>query len=467
MKIVNWIGMLLLVFAALFIGMLKPFSGLSAQGHHVFGIVIVSLGLWVFRPPTLPYFAGGALLLGGCLAFKVPLSAVAGGYTGSAVWVLIPALFFGFALVKSGLGKRIAYFVLKLFEPSYLTISISWFIIGLILSALTPSITVRLSIVMPIAMSVVEACKIPERSRGSALIGLMAWGTALFPGNAWLTGSLWGIFMMGFYPAEIKPVVTFDSWLVYMAVPWFLITVLFLFFTYLALKPQEPLRISSQTFKRQYDELGKITGQEIIVGVILTTTLILFTTEKLHGMTTASVALLSFVALMLLGTISFQDISSGVNWDIINFFGVILGLSAIFAHTGISDWLGPIIEPAILSYASEPVVFLLALTIGFWIIRFLDVPWGFSTIAIAAPIFVPLYKDFGLNPALVSVALIAGGNSFFLPYQQPFIMMGDAMSNSKAWTSSQVSLVGCIYAGIVIVAILISSFYWKAMGLMP
>lgn len=467
MKSVIFPGIMCLVIVSFFIGLYQPFSGLSSQGHYVLGVVITSLGLWIFRPATLPFLAGGALLMGGCLAFKVPLTAVAGGYASSAIWVLIPALFFGFALAKSGLGRRIAYFVLKLFQPSYLTISLSWFIIGLILSALTPSITVRLSIVMPIAMSVVEACKIPERSRGSALIGLVAWGTALLPGTAWLTGSLWGIFMMGFYPAEIKPLVTFNSWLIYMAFPWFLITIIFLALTYLALKPKEPLTIPSETFKKRYAELGKMSTQEIMVAVILISTLVLFTTEKLHGISTASVALLAFVALMLTGTITFQDISSGVNWDIINFFGVVIGLSAVFVHTGISAWLRPLIEPAILSYASQPTLFLLMLTAVFWIVRFVDVPWGFSTIAIAAPVFIPLYKDFGLHPALVSVAVIAAGNSFFLPYQQPFIMIGDAMSKSRGWTSSHVSIAGVIYALAVIISILVSSFYWRALGLMP
>lgn len=272
---------------------------------------------------------------------------------------------------------------------------------------------------------------------------------------------------MGFYPPEIKSVVTFDSWLAYMAFPWFLITILFLVLVFLALKPKEPLEVSSHTFKKQYEELGKMSSQELLVAVILTSTLILFTTEKWHGISTPAVALLSFMALMLSGIITFQDITTGVNWDIINFFGVVIGLSAIFMNTGISAWLRPVIEPAIVSYASQPIVFLLVITVGFWIIRFVDVPWGFSTIAIAAPVFIPLYKDFGLHPALVSVAVIAAGNSFFLPYQQPFIMMGDAMSKSRGWNSSHVSIAGVMYAISVIAAILLSSFYWRAMGLIP
>jgi len=467
MKHSRTIGLAAIVALALCVAIFKPFANLAAQGHYIFAVILVTLGLWIFKDSSLPYFAGGAVLLGGSLAFQMPLATVASGYMSSAVWVLIPALFFGFALAKTGLGRRIAYFVLKTFKPSYGTVVLSWCIIGLILSALTPSITVRLAIVMPIAMNLVEACKLADRSRGSALICLVAWASAVLPGTAWLTGSLWGVFMMGFYPVEMKPLVTFGTWFEYMAVPWFIATIVFMGLVYLVLKPKEQLSISREAFKEQYAGLGKITKQEIITAIILVSTLVLFATEKFHHISTPSVALLAFGALMMFRVITFPEISTGVNWDIINFFGVVVSLTAIFVKAGITDWARPLVEPSILAYASSPLVFLLVITVGFWLIRFVDVPWGFSTIALTAPLFIPLFQNFGLHPALVSVAVIAGGNCFFLSYQQPFIIIGEAMSKSRAWSASQVSLGGAVYAVSVIVAILASSFYWKAMGLMP
>ena len=226
----------------------------------------------------------------------------------SAVWVLIPALFFGFALAKTGLGRRIAYRVLKTFEPSYLGIVVSWFIIGLILSALTPSITVRLSVMMPIAISVVEACKLAERSRGSALICLVAWGTAVLPGTGWLTGSLWGIFMMGFYPAEMKPLVTFDSWFAYMAVPWFLVTIMFVALLYVIMKPKEPLAISRDVFREQYVRVGKNHESGDYHRDHPHRCSYTFATEKLHHLPTAAVALLALVALMIFKILTLPEI---------------------------------------------------------------------------------------------------------------------------------------------------------------
>lgn len=461
------VGIIAVVVPAAIIALIHPFSGLSTQGNGIIALTLVCLALWIFRSGSLPYLAGGIILLAGGLIYKLPLEVVTKGYTSSAVWVLVPALFFGFVLLKTGLGKRIAYFVLKTFEPSYLTICVSWFIIGLILSALTPSITVRIAIVMPIAISLAEACKLNDRSKGSALICFVAWGTALLPGIGWQTGSLWGIFMMGFYPQEMKPLATAGAWFQYMSFPWFFITILFLVLLYIFFKPREPLQLSREAFRDQYRALGRITRDEIICAVILIAALILFSTDKWTGIRTPEAAMMAFTALMLFGIIKLPDISKGVNWDIINFFAVVMSLTTMFVTAGVSDWAKPIIEPSILSMARSPLTFLLVGTVILWGIRFIDIPWGFTTIALLAPVFIPLYQKFGLHPVLVSVSVIAAGNSFFLGYQQPFIIMGDTLTNSRGWSGKHVAIAGMLYAIAVIAGILVSSFYWKAMGLMP
>ena len=461
------LGIFVFVVFAIIIASAKPFSGLSPQGNGIIGVALVCLAFWIFKSGSMPFFAGGAILLAGGLIFKLPLDVVTKGYTSPAVWVLVPALFFGFTLIKTGLGKRISYFVLKTFEPSYLTICISWFIIGLALSALTPSITVRIAIVMPIAISLVEACKLADRSKGSALICFTAWGTALLPGTGWQTGSLWGIFMMGFYPPEMKLLATPGAWFQYMAFPWFFITILFLVLVYIFFKPVEPLQLNRDTFREQYAALGKITSQEIICATILIVALILFSTEKLTGINTTVAALMAFAALIIFGIISMPDISTGVNWDIINFFAIVMSLTAMFVKAGISDWFKPIIEPGILSLAGSPLTFLLVGTVILWCIRFIDIPWGFTTIALLSPIFIPLYQKFGLHPVLVSVAVVAAGNSFFMAYHQPFITIADSVTKSRGWSNSHVTLAGMLYAVSVIVGILVSSVYWRAMGLMP
>lgn len=458
------LGVVASVLIALIIGLVTPFTGLPQQGHWILATVIVTLGFWIFRPGGLPFMAGGSLLLAGCLIFGLKYNVVAAGFISPAVWVLIPALYFGFVLQKTGLGKRIAYLVLKSFEPSWLSMAVSWFIIGIALSALTPSITVRIAIVMPIAVSVVEACKQAPHSKGSAFITIIAWAMCLFPGTGWLTGSLTGPIMLGFLPAELKGMATFDSWFQILALPWLLITVIFIILIYLTMRPKEAIGIPRDTFRSQYAALGPVTRDEKVAIAILVGSLIMFTTEKMHGIPTAAVALMALALLIIFKIISVPEVSTGVNWDVIMFFGVAISLSPIFVNAKVSDWIVPILQPNLLSLAENPLAFLLVTTFGIMVIRFIDVPWGFSTIALTIPVLIPVFNQFGIHPLVASMAYIVGINFFLLSYQQPFTLMAEGMMQGKGWAPQHVTLAGVSYIIAVIVALLISMPYWRMIG---
>jgi L-tartrate/succinate antiporter len=105
-------------------------------------------------------------------------------------------------------------------------------------------------------------------------------------------------------------------------------------------------------------------------------------------------------------------------------------------------------------------------TAGAWF-RYMPFPWFFITIVLLSPVFIPLHQKFGLHPVLVSMSVITAGNSFLLGYQQPFVVMGDILTNARGWSGRHVSIAGTLYAVAVIVGILVSSICWKAMRLMP
>lgn len=458
------LGVVAFVLAGLIVGTAKPFTGLVPQGHYILATVIIALGFWIFRPGGLPLATGCALILGGGLIFGLNYNVVASGFVSSAFWVLIPALYFGFVLQKTGLGKRIAYLVLKSFEPSWLSMAVSWFIIGVALSALTPSITVRIAIIMPIALSVVEACKQDYRSKGSAFITMIAWAMCLFPGTGWLTGSLSGPIILGFLPPELKPLATFDAWFQILALPWLMITVVFTILTYFIMKPKEPIGIPRDTFKKQYADLGAVSREEIITAIVLVGSLVLFTTERIHHIPTAATALIAFFILIIFKIIAVPEISSGVNWDVIMFFGVAVSLQTIFVTSKVSAWIEPMLRPSLLSLAVNPLTFLLAATLGIMLIRFIDVPWGFSTAALTITVLIPIYNQFGIHPLVSAMAYLVGINFFLLNYQQPFMLMAEGIMQNKGWAQNHVALAGLSYIIAVVIALLVSTPYWRMIG---
>lgn len=458
------IGTIAVAIIAVIIGLFQPLNGLASQGHLVLASVLFALGFWIFKPYGMPFSVGCAIIIAGCVIFGMKIDQVTSGFVGSAVWVLIPALYFGFILQKTGLGKRVAYLVLKAFNPSWATMALSWFIIGVALSALTPSITVRIAIIMPIAISVVEACRQEFRSKGAAFITIIAWAMCLFPGTGWLTGSLTGPIMLGFMPPELKSLVTFDSWLQILFVPWMLITVIFVVLVYLVMKPKESIGITKDTFKEQYAALGPITRDEITAIIILVGALLFFSTEKIHGIPSAAVALSAFALLIMTRLITGPEISSGINWDVVLFFGVAVSLQGIFALSGVAGWIEPIISPTMLSLAASPLTLLLVATFGFLLIRFIDVPWGYASVAATIAVLIPIYNQFGIHPLVASIPYLIGINFFLLSYQQPFITMGEGLTQGRGWAPGHVTQAGVIYIIACVAAILISMPYWSMIG---
>ncbi|WP_216827422.1 SLC13 family permease [Alkalihalobacterium elongatum] len=466
MKYKDISGAVLFAIIGIVVGLIQPFHNLEPLGHYIIGTVIITMGLWIFKPGGVPFMAGSTVLVAGGLIFGLQYDVVVSGFISSSVWILIPALYFGFALQKTGLGKRIAYLVLKSFKPSWMTMALSWLIIGIALSALTPSITVRIAIMMPIALGVIEACKLEYRSRGSAFISLICWAMCLFPGTGWLTGSLSGPLILGFLPAELKHLVTFETYFQILALPWMIITFVFVILVYLFMKPKVELGISKDTFKNEYKALGPVSRQEIVTACILLGTLIMFTTEKLHSIPAPAVALLALFSLLMFRIVEPKEIGTGANWDVIVFYGVTISLSTIFMAANIDSWVAPMLYPALLSLADSPLIFLLVATLVFFLIRLIDVPWGFSTIALTVGVLLPLFNQYGIHPLVSSFVYLAGINFFLLSYQQPWMAMAESVIENKGWMSKHIFVAGICYIVAVIVAIFVTLPYWQLIGVL-
>jgi di/tricarboxylate transporter len=451
----------------LIVGLLEPIAALTHTGNLVAATIIISLGLWIFRPGDIPYAAGCAVFLAGCLVAGLKYPVVMNGYSSSAIWVLIPAMFFGYALQKTGLAKRIVYWTLKSIKPTYLTIIFAWVFAGIVLSLLTPSATLRILTMIPIALGTVEACGLEFRSRGGSLICLTAFGMALFPGTGWYTGSLWGPIFIGMFPAELKELGTPDAWLKGNALYWAVVTLLYIMLLYILLKPEKPLKIERNTFKAQYDDLGGMSGDERIVMVVLVAAFAMFFTESIHRIPTVPIALAGFFLFIAFGVIKAPDINIGVNWDMILFFGALISLPAISVESGIAKWIAGFLDPFISVWAGSPVLFLVVFILIYWSIRFVDVSWGLATAALIAPIMIPLYNNFGIHPVIIALLFTVAGDSFFFSYQQPFIVMSESMTKGDVWSPQNLAKGGFAYAAACLAALLIVAPYWKAIKFVP
>lgn len=119
-KKISLTGFIVFLILVIVIGILKPFQPeLSSQDHCILMMLITTIGFWIFKPRDIPFSISSGLFMVSLLVLELPANIVFAGFAGTAVWTLISALFFGFVLAKTGLGKRIAYFGIKNTGLSY------------------------------------------------------------------------------------------------------------------------------------------------------------------------------------------------------------------------------------------------------------------------------------------------------------------------------------------------------------
>ncbi len=459
---------LVMVLIALYVGLAKPWvPDLSAQGHWVLFALIMTIGMWIFAPLDVPKSVAGFFFLLFTLAIKVPAPNVFSGFTSSALWTLIPALFFGFVLIKTGLGKRIGFLVMKMFNPSYPMLILAFVIIGLALSALTPSITVRCVIIVPIAVSVIEACQLELRSKGSALLLLSAWAMAVIPGTGWLTGSLHGPIILGMMEAipDLKGMLTFSSYLQVMFMPALILTLLLIVGGYFALKPKEPITLKKEYFQKAYTELGAWSKDQSVSAVILVICFLMFFTNKMHGIPDGATVLGGLFLLTVFGVIKGGEISTGISWDLIMFIGVAMSIGGVFGPTGVNKWLISVLVPVIAPLTTSPWLLCYSIIILFFILRFFDVAVFIPTMTILIPILPEIAKNFGVNPLVWVPLFIMAANAFFLTYTNMFAMVAESIAKERSWTSGQSSTYGMVYGVAVLITLAIAIPYWTSIGM--
>ncbi len=146
---------LLLIFLSAILWNFQPI-GLSKEGWHLL-VIFISTIISIIAAPlplgALAILSLAATVITGTLSTKEALS----GFNSNISWLVLLALFVSESISKSGLGKRIAYFLICKSKNSLIGLPYTLIICELILSPAIPSIVARGGgIIYPILTSVIE-----------------------------------------------------------------------------------------------------------------------------------------------------------------------------------------------------------------------------------------------------------------------------------------------------------------------
>jgi len=466
---VKWTWLTIAIAVGLVVAFMPTPQGLTHNAQLVLAIVAFAIVSWASE--VMNNGVASVLMMALLIAIaKVPPPRALSGYADPAFWTLLAVLYYGFAMRKTGLAERISYWILSLFPGSYSGILAAFFAIGLVLAMGIPSMTVRTSIMAPIAWALVQTLGLKPCSRGSALIMITVVEMAVVPGLAFELGSLNGPVVIKMFGDKHLPL-TQGSYFAVMAVPTFILCGLILLVNQLVLKPEAKLSASREFARGKLAALGKLKRQELITAVVIVVSIFLWATQstpnqtRLHPFPSYVVGMAALAVFALAGIIQDADIATGVSWTLLLFLGGIFGLQNVLPDNKITDWMAGLMVPHVQQLISMPILLLAVMALVMLALRWLD-PTAFIALPLAfLPLTDPLAKA-GIPPMVLAAPLLLCSAPFWMPYMNFWIAMGDGISAKQAWNRGQLFLIATVYAAAAIAATVLGVFYWRMIGVM-
>jgi anion transporter len=431
-------------------------AGLIVTGQRVLATLVFMVVLWVSQ--AIPTGLTAILLMGLLVPAGVkPVSALS-GFSGSSLWLVLCVLFYGFAMQRTGLAQRVAYYLLSLFPLTYPGILSAFFLIGVVLSAGIPSMTVRTAILVPIAWALVKSLGLAPRSKGCALIMITSVEMAVIPGCASLYGSLYGPVVLSVFQSRHLPI-TWGSYAAVFLPPTLLLCGLVIVGNLLLMHPAESLHAPPGLVRSKLRALGSVSRAEWLTGAVVVISMLLWATDSLHHQPAFVVGVLGVLTLYVTGVIGDSDIQGGISWNLVLFLGGVFGLANVIQEQRIPEWLAGYLVPMAHSVSSNTTALLCVVAVGILVVKFLD-PSGFVAIPVVFLPVVDIAWASGVKPLVTMAAIVLAATPFFLSYENIWVTMCEGMTRDEAFTGGQRTRLAFVYAVAAVAVIAVSVLYW-------
>ncbi|MBQ9364192.1 MAG: anion permease [Schwartzia sp.] len=319
-------------------------AGLTIKAWHMFAIFVATIIGFILHPLPIGAIALIAVGVTGFLKVLKPGEALS-GFGNGTIWLIVSAFLFAKGFIKTGLGTRIAYMIMKAIATSSLKLGYTMAITDLIVSPATPSNTARGGgILFPIVKSLCSAFKSDPEDGTQKKIGsyLMA---ATFQNNC-VTSSM---FITAVAPnllvvslaAETAGVnISWGQWALAMAVPGLLALLICPILVYKIYPPElketpEAPALAAEELKK----MGPMKTDEKIVLFAFLLALALWATASFTGFNATMTALVCIGIMLIGGAIEWNDVTTEKGaWDTLVWMGGLMSLATGLNKSGFIKW---------------------------------------------------------------------------------------------------------------------------------
>lgn len=361
--IASWI---IPIMVGVIIAVLPVPAGLSTKAWYLLAIFLSTIIGFIMQPLPIGAIALISITITQLANVLKPSQALA-GFGNSSIWLIVAAFLFAKSFIKTGLGRRIAFWLITKMGTSTLKLAYTIILSDLIISPATPSNAARAGgILFPIVRGLASAFdsepnKKPRRV-GAFLI------QAEYQGNT-VTSAMFMTAMAG-NPLAILLAsqalginMTWGTWALAAIVPGLIALAVIPYYLYKVYPPELKKTPEAQALAQQeLAEMGPISYAEKAVAFIFVGALLLWSTSNLTGLNATVVALLGVSSMLVTKILSWQDVLDEKGaWDTLVWMGTLVGLAGQLAKSGVIDWMSGHISSALVgvSWLATLVILLL------------------------------------------------------------------------------------------------------------
>ena len=297
---------------------LVQFPILDQRQQIMFGLFATALFLWISE--AVPNYLTSMLLICGLVLTGILKAKPAMATLGDPViWLNVSAFIMASAMVKTDLVKRVALWLIIRFGRNAGMIFMTFLAINLILAAFINATAAKAALMMPLLM-INASCNMYMTGSGANLMAV-----------ALLAGAGTTIYYFDWFAAGVPLVLAFG-------IISYMIGVRFVF--PLTKEDREPkLQGGREALIKAYQALGSLKVSEVKAAAIFLLVLIVWATDKLHGLNSTIVAMLGAVIMLApqLKLISWNDVD--IPWHLMIFSAGAYSLGAGLTNTKLMEVL--------------------------------------------------------------------------------------------------------------------------------
>lgn len=449
-----------------FLWMLPPPQGVSVQGMHMFAIFMFTVLGIILRPVPIGTFAILALTLvtlTKTLTFKEAFS----GFNHHVVWLVVVAFFISRGFIKTGLGQRLSFFVMKCMGGSTLGMGYGMVLTDLILAPAIPSVTARVGgIIYPIVNSLAKGFGSEPHSHpkklGSFLIKTTFQASVVTSGM-FLT-SMAGNPLIADLAAASGVHISWGLWALAAAVPGLTSLLVIPFFLYKAYPPEMKHMPNAKEFAhKELKKMGPMSNHEWIMVFAFILLLSLWIAGPFIKLSAVVAALVGLCILLLSSVLTWEEVSKEKGaWNTLVWFSTLIMMAGALNTFGLTTWLSDFVKFHVTGFNWMVAFGILSL------VYFYSHYFFASIVAHIGSMYAPfliLSIALGTPPALAALLLaffsnLIGGLTHYACGPAP-IYFGSGYVKVGSWWS-----LGFFLSVInILIYFVIGGFWWRLLGL--